>query len=520
MSQSAAATVPQQESLRDDLAVLWQSRALRIYVAAVGLATALLYAPTFHWLYTIWRDDKEYSHGFLVPLIALYLCWIKRDQVRSIAAKPDYALGIAGLLASAALVILGRAGGYPLIGSISFLLFLPSTILLFFGWRHVRKLALPLAYLQFMVPWMDPFMEKIYPTFQVFSAELAVGILRLFGYPVLQNGKYIYMTNVAMEVAKECSGIRFLTTVVALGIPLVYLSQRTWKRAFSVLGLGCLIAILMNGVRVAIAGMLGEKYGPNMLHGPFHIFQGWFVAQTGLIFMFLINWWVERMPNPDKITLATRGAQPLASAAHEPKRIPVPALGAFAAGCAVLGTYLIFFAAPKPQPLAQPLDHLPVYIGQWRGMNSQWIQAENFYPGADDHVMRTYRDAEGRVVHIYLAHFGIQTADKAAITFRERGLHTDSRLINIAGHPAMESTAEIDGSDYQAVTWFEVAGKPEAERVPAKLKGFLSAVLHQRNDTTVVLISEPAPAKGSTPSQTALEFSKVALPEIEKLLHQ
>jgi EpsI family protein len=354
----------------------------------------------------------------------------------------------------------------------------------------------------------------------LFSAKLAVLILHGLGYPVLQTGKYIYMPNIAMEVARECSGIRFLTTVVALGIPLVYLSQRNWKRAGSVLALGCIVAILTNGIRVAIAGILGTKYGAHMLHGPFHIFQGWFVAQVGLIFIFVLNALFERLPNPDKITLATRGAQVEASGngGADISRSSIAAFGTVAAAMAI---YLAFFAAPRAHQLATPIDHLPVYIGEWRAAQEEWLDAKEFYPQADQQMLRVYRDAAGKSVKLLVARYDVQSGNKAAVTYRERALHADERVTDIAGvGNVAKSTTSIRDKDHAVVSWFYVAGsEPMPNRVSAKLAGFASALFKRRNDTTVVLIAAPFESSRDKlqAEADALRFATQASTEIARI---
>ena len=522
MTQTGTETAHEPKAKQATLREVWQSPSLRLFTIIVGAATIALYTPAFHWLYTIWRDDKEYSHGFLVPLIALYLCWIKRDQLRSMPIKPSVGLGVFGLICAAAMLAFGRAGGYPLFGAISFLLFLPACIALFYGANHVWKLALPLAYLQFAVPWMDTFMEKVYPAFQVYSAKLAVNILHGLGYPVLQSGKYIYMPNIAMEVAKECSGIRFLTSVIALGIPLVYLSQRNWKRALSVLSIGAALAILTNGVRVAIAGILGTKYGAGMLHGPFHIFQGWFVAQVGLILLFILNAIFERLPNPDKTTLATRGAQPVREEALSGPTLSKKTMIAFGTASAALAGYLFLFAVPRPQALAKNLEQVPTYIGEWRGRQEQWTDAAELFPKADQQLLRTYLDTNGRVVHLLMVHYDVQTSDKAAITFHERDLHRHAAATNIASSRVSQSLSTISNSEYRSVSWFYVAGSgPIPNRLHAKLGGLTSALFQRRNDATVVVIAAPldAPGGAAQAAADALRFATVAFPEVDKVIH-
>ncbi|MBI5575484.1 MAG: archaeosortase/exosortase family protein, partial [Deltaproteobacteria bacterium] len=46
--------------------------------------------------------------------------------------------------------------------SLSLLILLPGMILFVWGWEYLKPLALPLAYLQFMIPWMDEFINRLH----------------------------------------------------------------------------------------------------------------------------------------------------------------------------------------------------------------------------------------------------------------------------------------------------------------------------------------------------------------------
>lgn len=44
--------------------------------------TVIAYIPTFIWMVDRWSvADTYYSHGFLVPLISLFIVWTKRDKL-------------------------------------------------------------------------------------------------------------------------------------------------------------------------------------------------------------------------------------------------------------------------------------------------------------------------------------------------------------------------------------------------------------------------------------------------------
>jgi hypothetical protein len=69
---------PKQTNVKVDvLQTLWDQRPSTAKLLAIGAATLVLvwaYAPNFYVLTVFWQDPN-YSHGFLVVPIALYILW-------------------------------------------------------------------------------------------------------------------------------------------------------------------------------------------------------------------------------------------------------------------------------------------------------------------------------------------------------------------------------------------------------------------------------------------------------------
>jgi exosortase/archaeosortase family protein len=147
-----------------------------------------------------------------------------------------------------------------------------------------------------MVPWTEHVFDQASRWFQLFSARLGASLLQFMGFSVFRDGTHIELPHMALEVAPACSGLGFLYAMMALSIPLVYLTQRSWWRAAGILAFGVTIPILANATRVAFVGSLGSHYGLLNTQGPLHAFQGWFVAQIGIAIFFLANWAVAKLP--------------------------------------------------------------------------------------------------------------------------------------------------------------------------------------------------------------------------------
>ena len=274
-----------------------------VFLVFLSAALCLLYVNAIVWLVGIWWTDRSYSHGFFVIPIALYMAWVKREQFAVLPVEPQKVIGGLIVLGSVFLFWIGRVGMFAQAEALSLLIILPGLVLFVWGWHYLKAFALPLVYLQFMVPWMDEFIDHVHRPFQLISAGIGSTILQWLGYTVYRNNVYIELPNLSFYVAKACSGVNFFVAVIAIGLPLVYMTQKNWVRGGVVLTLGVCITILSNGVRVALAGVMGSNYGVDMLHGPSHIFRGFFVAQVGWVGIFLVNWAAMKISFQDQYGL-------------------------------------------------------------------------------------------------------------------------------------------------------------------------------------------------------------------------
>ena len=93
-----------------------------------------------------WSTDDNYSHGFLIVPISLYLAWERRDRLMQAAIRPSW-LGLLVVLGGVALLIAGTLGAELFVTRIGLLAVLAGSILFILGWNHLRLLVFPLALL-------------------------------------------------------------------------------------------------------------------------------------------------------------------------------------------------------------------------------------------------------------------------------------------------------------------------------------------------------------------------------------
>jgi exosortase len=199
------------------------------------------------------------------------------------------------MLMSSLMLMTGNIGGVLIFQELSLIIMIPGLILMLFGTRYLMVLVLPLAYLILMVPILDEVIDRVHWPFQIFSARMGSTILRIFDIPFFLRSNYFELPSMTLEVAEECSGVRYLMSIIAIGIPLAYFTQRGWLRKVALVIIAVITAILTNGVRVTLIVIWAYYYGAKDIHGPFHMFQGLFVSIVGFVFLFVWAWLLPKI---------------------------------------------------------------------------------------------------------------------------------------------------------------------------------------------------------------------------------
>lgn len=127
----------------------------------------------------IWARSDTYAHGFVVPIISLWLVWRQRAVLAPVVPRPGrlawlLMAGATALWLAGDLVAVNAATQLALITLI--VLSVPAVL----GWRVAKALAFPLAFLFFAVPIGD----FLLPRLMEWTADFTVMALRASGIPV------------------------------------------------------------------------------------------------------------------------------------------------------------------------------------------------------------------------------------------------------------------------------------------------------------------------------------------------
>jgi exosortase C (VPDSG-CTERM-specific) len=244
-----------------------------------------------------------HSYILLVPFVSAYLLYLRRDQLpkKYVIDLPLAISSLAGGIAILAITwwldFVGRSpakNDYLALLALSFLCCLAAGGFFFFGRDWMRAAAFPLAYFIFIVPMPDAMADALETASKFASAEMANLLFHFSGTPFLRAGTIFQLPNITIEVAQECSGIRsswvlFITSILAANLFL----KTGWRR-FALVAFVIPLAILRNGFRILVIGLLCVNVGPQMIHSVIHRRGGPLFFVLSLIPLFLVLWWLRR----------------------------------------------------------------------------------------------------------------------------------------------------------------------------------------------------------------------------------
>src|ERR1700682_4063175 len=93
----------------------------QVVVVLTAVALAACYAPTLRGMFEQWSKDEDMSHGFLVPLVILWIVWRERERLGALPTEHNW-WGFALLASAAGMQFLAVLGVGLFASSVAFLL--------------------------------------------------------------------------------------------------------------------------------------------------------------------------------------------------------------------------------------------------------------------------------------------------------------------------------------------------------------------------------------------------------------
>jgi exosortase/archaeosortase family protein len=212
---------------------------LHKYLYILIAFACLVNINVFAELISDWYNDGNYSHGFLIIPVAVFLIWRKRKEMVFPARPSGWGIALFGFGGLG--FILGTAASEFFTTRISILIIISGISLYYIGWENFRKVWFAFAILVFMVPVPAVIYYSATLPMQLISSKITNMVLHLLGMSSTRQGNIIYLPQYTLEVVPV---ILFIAAIP--------------------------IAVLTNVARLILTAIvaytLGGKYAEGMLH--------------------------------------------------------------------------------------------------------------------------------------------------------------------------------------------------------------------------------------------------------------
>ena len=252
------------------------------------LCFATLYHHVFIKMVQDWMTNDDYSHGFFIPLITCYLIRQQKENLSKILIKPSN-IGIIILSSGLSVFLIASIGAELFLMRFSMLIVIWGLVVFLGGIDLGKATLLPVAYLIFMIPLPAIIWNKIAFPLKLFTTRMAVNAITFLDIAVYREGNIIHLSNTTLQVVDACSGMRSLTSSLAISAAFALIIQHS-KTGKCFLFLSAIpIAILMNIIRLLITAILAQKYGAQTAHGFLHDFSGILVFVFAIILIYIVH---------------------------------------------------------------------------------------------------------------------------------------------------------------------------------------------------------------------------------------
>lgn len=512
--------------------VRWTVAAIdQLIIGSVAVLLLVAFFSGLRDLVAVWDTQEEYSFGYMIPGVSLYLLWQRRERV----AATDFAgswWGTAVVATGVLLLGVGQIGTLGTVVQYAFLISLYGLVLAYTGFRGFAAMAAPLAILAFMMPLPNYLLREVSQVLQLWSSQLGVMVIRAFGITVSLEGNVIDLGGLRLQVVEACSGLRYLLPLMAIGfIAAILFRAAFWKRAVVFLST-IPITVVMNSARIGLIAVLAEYFGKSMAEGFLHDFEGWvvFMICTALLVGEIA---LLARVGPVKTSLAECFNLQVDSTARgalaRPRRLPRPFIVAGSLVVMAVAMSMAFTLPSATLPERRGFSEFPKNLDEWQGTPQKLEHEYLRMLKLDDYLLADFAVADGRPpVNFYVSYYATQANGNSAHSPRacipgdgwEISEFSQRRLqgVSVGGESLTVNRALIQRGDSRQLVyyWFQQRGRATTNEYVVKLYIFWDAITRHRTDGAMVrLVARLTPGEPVESGDALLErFAAKAVPTL------
>jgi len=353
-----------------------------------GLAATVVLSLAFvglfhHWFYIqnfiSWNNSGDWGHAYFVPIVSLYLLWLKRDELARVEFRTFWPALIPFVLGIMCYLIFQVSTlNNHMVRGWSLILTLFGLVMLVGGPGLIRVAFWPIAYLIFMITVSDPIMRAITFKLQLIASDGAWVLLNMIGVPTEVDGNVLKVQTdtgvIPLNVAEACAGMRMVIAFLALGVAVALAGAPHWWQRVVLLYVAVPVAVLMNIFRVAALGVLA-LYNPELAKGESHMLVGTLLLIPAFLLYMGVVWALNKAVTDDKpkapagppAVLWRPGPMNLSYLAIPVVAVPlaIMTLSAVAIPTAVSFMGIHLRKLPIQAPAARVVSAIPVETASW-----------------------------------------------------------------------------------------------------------------------------------------------------------
>jgi exosortase len=276
------------------LETAWRRRATVATTAAIVGGVAWAYAPTLATLVRRWEEEPQYSHGFVVPILALVVWLVRRSRFPVTSSQPSW-WGLAFLAFGAALRLAGAYFSFDWLDAVSLLPVFLGFSLLAGGWQLCRQVAPAVALLLFLIPFPFQVEGLLSAPLQRLATLTSTYMLQTFGLPAVSEGNVIHIDDMKIGVVEACSGLGMLSAFFALSTTAALVLRRPLRDRVVVFLSAIPIGVFMNLLRITATGLVYGASGSQTAQAFFHALAGWLMMPGALAALALELYLLRRL---------------------------------------------------------------------------------------------------------------------------------------------------------------------------------------------------------------------------------
>jgi len=218
-------------------------------------------ASIFEWLGQLYRFAPDESIEKFIPFVVLALMWWKRAELKELR-KDVWWPGLVLILFALLLHVFGYMVQQQRVSLVAFFIGLYALTGLLWGPAWMKATFFPYFLFAFTMPFNN-YADRITLPLRHLATSITVAISHLIGINVIQQGTRILdpAGRFTYDVEVACSGLRSLTTMLALACIFAFVSfSQTWKRVL-LIGLAIPLAVMGNSMRLMTIVIAAENYG-------------------------------------------------------------------------------------------------------------------------------------------------------------------------------------------------------------------------------------------------------------------